>query len=167
MTALTSPLSAILFIILTYASRSFASRRNGLTDPLFDPLTGLCIIPDRAAACFCSWNSVWQSKGSPMQSSSTGANFDLSWLDPMPLIIKPTSVLKSPKIPSKLEISEETTLCAKICRKLFQTQKIFKLQTGRKYEIQKKRIEKTLNSESKQRCTFVMYVNKKRKVSHF
>lgn len=105
--ALTSPLSAISFIILTYASRGFASRCNGLTDSLFDPFTGLCIIPVGAAACFCSWNSVWQSKGSPMQSSSTGANFDLSWLDPMPLIIKLTSVLKSPKIPSKLEILKD------------------------------------------------------------
>jgi hypothetical protein len=73
--------------------------------------------------------------------SSTGANFDLSWLDPMPLIIKLTSVQKSPKIPSKLEISKDTTLCAKICRKLFQTQKIFKPQTGRNYKIQKKRIK--------------------------
>jgi hypothetical protein len=44
MTALASPLSGISFIILT-ASRSFASRRKGLKDSLFDPLTGLCIIP--------------------------------------------------------------------------------------------------------------------------
>jgi hypothetical protein len=48
---------------------------------------------------------------------------------------------KVSKIPSKLEISKDTTLCAKICRKLFQTQKIFKPQTGRNYKIQKKRIK--------------------------